>query len=199
VRLLGLQDTLYAGSKGCTGTGEARVCKPARQYFAESYIEGHFDFIFGDGETVFDRCEIHSKPFLDPLIDGFITAQSKVYPQQDSGYVIYKSRLTANPGVNNAWLGRPWRPYSTVTYIDTEMGAHIQPAGWREWLPGQTHSIETATYSEFGSTGPGAHPDQRDAHTKLLTPDEAKRFAPEVFLRGDDNWNPVTQEIPPLP
>jgi polygalacturonase len=199
VRLLGLQDTVYAGSKGCAGTGETRVCKPARQYFSESYIEGHFDFIFGDGETVFDRCEIHSKPFLDPLIDGFITAQSKVYPQQNSGYLIYKSRLTADPGVNNVWLGRPWRPYSTVTYIDTEMGSHIQPAGWREWLPGQTHSIETATYSEFGSTGPGVHPGERDPHTKLLTQDEAKRFAPEVFLRGDDDWNPVTQGIPPLP
>jgi len=198
VRLLGLQDTLYAGSKGCTGTGETRVCKPARQYFFESYIEGHFDFIFGDGKTVFDRCEIHSKPFLDPLIDGFITAQSKVYPQQDSGYVIYKSRLTAEPGMTNVWLGRPWRPYSTVTYIDTEMGGHIQPAGWREWLPSQTHSIETATYSEFGSTGPGAHPGERDPHGKLLTPDEAKHFAPELFLRGDDNWNPTTQEIPPL-
>ena len=194
VRLLGHQDTLYAASKGCTGTGEARTCRPARQYFSNSYIEGNFDFIFGDGTTVFDRCEIQS----DLLAAGFITAQSKVYPQQDSGYVIYKSRLTAEPGVTNVYLGRPWRPYSTVTYIDTEMGNHIQPAGWREWLPGQTHSMETATYSEYGSTGPGAHPGERDPHTKFLTPDDAARYAPEVFLRGDDNWNPTTQEIPPL-
>lgn len=194
VRLLGHQDTLYAASRGCTGTGEARTCRPARQYFFNCYIEGHFDFIFGDGKTVFDHCEIHS----DPLSEGFITAQSKIYPQQDSGYVIYKSRLTADPGVTNVWLGRPWRPYSSVTYIDTEMGNHIQPAGWREWLPGQTHSIQTATYSEYGSTGPGTHPGERDPHTKLLTPAEAGRFAPEEFLRGDDNWNPMKQEIQPL-
>jgi polygalacturonase len=194
VRLLGHQDTLYAASKGCIGTGDARTCRPARQYFSNSYIEGNFDFIFGDGKTVFDHCEIHS----DLLADGFITAQNKVYPRQDSGYVIYKSRLTAEPGVTNVYLGRPWRPYSTVTYIETEMGSHIQPAGWREWLPGQTHSIETATYSEYGSTGPGAHPGERDPHTKLLTPEEAARYVPDVFLRGDDNWNPTTQEIPPL-
>jgi pectin methylesterase-like acyl-CoA thioesterase/lysophospholipase L1-like esterase len=195
VRLLGHQDTLYAASRGCTGTAEARTCRPARQYFSDCYIEGNFDFIFGDGKTVFDHCEIHS----DGLTAGFITAQSKVYPQQDSGYVFYKSRLTADPGVTNVYLGRPWRPFSTVTYIDTEMGAHIQPAGWREWLPGQTHSIETATYSEFGSTGPGAHPGERDPHTRLLTADQAAQFAPDIFLRGDDNWAPTKQAIPPLP
>jgi polygalacturonase len=198
VRLLGLQDTLYAASKGCAGKGDARVCRPARQYFSESYIEGHFDFIFGDGKTVFDHCEIHSKPLLDPLFDGFITAQSKVAPQQDSGYLIYKSKLTADAGVGHVWLGRPWRPYAAVTYVDTEMGAHIQAAGWREWLPGQTHSIETASYAEYGSTGPGAHPGERDPHGKQLTAEEAKHYTPAEFLRGTDNWNPAAQQIPPL-
>ena len=199
VRLLGLQDTLYAGSKGCTGDGSSRTCTPARQYFSESYIAGHFDFIFGDGKTVFNHCEIHSVPFVSAPLDGFLTAQSKTYPAQDSGYLIYKSRLTAESGVAQVWLGRPWRPYSTVTYIDMEMGGHIEPAGWREWLPGQTHSIGTATYSEFGSTGPGAHPGERDAHAKMLNTGEAAQYTPENFLRGNDNWNPLKQEIPPLP
>ena len=194
VRLLGLQDTLYASSRGCTGDGAGRTCKPARQYFTDSYIEGHFDFIFGDGDTVFDHCEIHSLP----LHEGFITAQSKIYSAQDSGYVIFRSRLTAEPGVAHVWLGRPWRPYSTVTYIETRMGSHIEAAGWREWLPG-THSIETATYSEFGSMGPGATMKLRDPHTHLLTGADAARYSPEIFLRGDDNWNPVTQVIPALP
>ena len=194
VRLLGHQDTLYAASRGCTGTAESRTCRPARQYFSDCYIEGNFDFIFGDGKTVFDRCEIHS----DLLTAGFITAQSKVYPQQDSGYVIYKSRLTADPGVTNVYLGRPWRPFSTVTYIDSEMGGHIQPAGWREWLPGQTHSIDTATYSEYRSTGLGAHPGEREPHTRFLTAEEAAHYAPDVFLSGDDHWDPTKQKIPPL-
>jgi len=198
VRLLGLQDTLYAAGKGCTGDGPARTCKTARQYFSDCYIEGHFDFIFGDGKTVFDRCEIHSKPLLDPLLDGFITAQSRIDSRQDSGYLIYKSRLTADPGVTNVWLGRPWRPYSAVTYIDTEMGAHIRPAGWREWLPGQTHSLATAAYSESGSTGPGAHPGERDPHSRQLSAEEARHFTPEEFLRGSDNWNPAQQTIAPL-
>jgi pectin methylesterase-like acyl-CoA thioesterase len=72
-RLLGNQDTVYTRSKQRTGTGSTRACTPARQYFSDSYIEGNVDFIFGDGKTVFDHCEIHSTPHPQ----GFITAQSK--------------------------------------------------------------------------------------------------------------------------
>lgn len=194
VRLLGHQDTLYANSRGCTGTVPNRVCQTARQYFSDSYIEGNFDFIFGDGKTVFDHCEIHSLP----LTAGFITAQSKTYPAQDSGYLIYKSKLTAEPGMTNVWLGRPWRPFSTATYVETEMGSHIQPAGWREWLPGETHSIETATYSEYGSSGPGAHKSERDPHTKFLTPEDASRLTPENFLRDTDQWDLAFPKVPSL-
>jgi hypothetical protein len=31
------------------------------------------------------------------------------------------------------------------------MGIHIVPASWREWHPGDTHSIETAYYAEYNS------------------------------------------------
>jgi len=195
IRLLSHQDTLYAGSKGCMGSTDRSTCKTARQYFSHCYIEGNFDFIFGDGRTVFDHCEIRSLP----LVEGFITAQSNIYPHQDSGYVIFKSRLTADPGVSHVWLGRPWRPYSTVTYIDTEMGDHIVQAGWREWLPGKTNSIETSTYSESGSYGPGSQRSARDPHTHFLTPEEAKQYEPSNFLRGDDSWDPVNHEARPLP
>ena len=194
VRLLGNQDTLYARSHGCTGDGAERRCTAARQYFSDCYIEGNIDFIFGDGKTVFDHCEIHSNPWSG----GFVTAQSKLYPEQDSGYLIYKSRLTAEAGTSNVYLGRPWRPYSTVTYIDTEMGAHIEAAGWHEWNPGQTTSLNTASYSEFGSTGPGAKLNERDAHGKLLSAGDAAHFTPAEFLRGTDHWNPTAVKIPAL-
>ncbi len=187
VRLLGNQDTLFTGSKECSGEGNARTCTPARQYFSDCYIEGNVDFIFGDGKTVFDHCEIRSTPHSE----GFITAQGKSYPAEDSGYVFHACRLTAYPGVDNVYLGRPWRPYASVVYLDTEMGGHIQRAGWREWHPGETHSLDTAFYAEEGSTGPGAQPSKRDPHSKQLTPDEAEKFLPANFLRGNDGWNPT--------
>ena len=186
VRLLGNQDTVYAGSRNCTPNGES--CIPARQYFSNCYVEGNVDFLFGDGKTVFDHCEMHSTAHEG----GFITAQSKHYPEEDSGFVLDHCKLTAGPDVTKSvYLGRPWRPYATVITLDTEMGSHIDPAGWREWHPGETHSIDTAFYAEYNSTGPGAQHDQRDPHTHFLSAEEAGKFAPSVFLRGADNWNPL--------
>ena len=71
VRLLGNQDTVYAGSRNCAPDGEN--CIPARQYFSDCYIAGNVDFIFGDGKAVFDHCEIHSTPHAG----GYITAQAE--------------------------------------------------------------------------------------------------------------------------
>jgi len=186
VHLLGNQDTVYAANHACPA--DAKKCAPSRQYFSDCLIAGNVDFIFGNSKAVFDRCEIHSTAHNG----GYITAQSKNAATEDSGYVLDRCKLTADKDlVGKVFLGRPWRPFASVVYLNTEMGEHIDPAGWREWHPGETHSLETVHYAEFGSTGPGAHPTERDPHTKFLAADEAKQYEPAVFLRGADNWNPL--------
>jgi pectin methylesterase-like acyl-CoA thioesterase len=191
VRLLGNQDTIYAGSRNCAPDGEP--CIPARQYFSDCYIAGNVDFIFGDGKAVFDHCEIHSTEHAG----GFLTAQGKHYPQEDSGFVFNHCKLLADPGVTGkVYLGRPWRPYATVIFLNTEMGEHIDPSGWREWHPGETRSIETVFYAEYNSTGPGAPHGQREPHTHLLTAEEAGKFDPATFLKGSDGWNPTIPRKP---
>ena len=180
VRILGNQDTLYAGSRNCTPDGEP--CTPARQYFAHCYIAGNVDFIFGDGKSVFDGCEIHSTLHKG----GFITAQAKHYAGQDSGFVFTRCKLTADPGVSGVYLGRPWRPNATVIFLNTEMGDQIAPQGWREWHPGETHSLQTAYYAEYDSTGPGARPADREPWSHQLSAAEAAGFATTKFLDGWD-------------
>ena len=187
VRLLGNQDTVFAGSRDCKD-GDA-VCEPARQYFSDCYIEGNVDFIFGDGKAVFDHCTIHSTPHHG----GFITAQSKHFPSEESGFVLNRCRLTGDKAeTGTVYLGRPWRPYATVVYLNTEMDAQIDPAGWSEWQAGETNRLETALFAEYGSTGSGANEAAREPHAKHLTAEEANQFAPAVFLRGADNWTPAT-------
>jgi len=193
VRLLGNQDTVYLGTH-CGPDGQN--CAVTRQYFSSCYVAGNVDFIFGDSKAVFENCEIHSTPHNG----GFITAQSKHYPTQDSGFVIDHCKLTADPAVTGfVFLGRPWRPYATVIYMHTWMDDKIDPAGWREWHPGETHSLDTAYYAEFDSSGPGAHPDQREPYAHILTPQQAAQYEPKVFLRGSDNWDPTNLPAPPEP
>jgi pectin methylesterase-like acyl-CoA thioesterase len=186
VRLLGNQDTVYAGSRNCAPDGEN--CIPTRQYFSDCYIAGNVDFIFGDSKAVFDRCEIHSTAHGG----GYITAQSKHYTEEDSAFVLNHCKLIADAGLTgNVYLSRPWRPYAAVIYLNTEMGGHIDPAGWREWHPGETHSLDTAFYAEYNSSGPGAHPGERDSHTHFLTDEQARQYDTAIYLRGADNWNPL--------
>jgi polygalacturonase len=187
VRLLGNQDTLYAGSRNCSPDGEP--CTPARQYFTHCTIAGNVDFIFGDGKAVFDHCEVHSTQHNG----GFITAQAKHYPTEDSGFVFTHCRLTADPGVTGVYLGRPWRPYATVIFLDTEMGAFLSPAGWREWHSGETHSLATAYFAEYNSTGRGAQSEDREAQSHQLTAAEAAQYATTTFL---DGWNPGAKGKP---
>ena len=184
-RLLGWQDTLMVNN--------------GRQYFKDCYIEGRVDFIYGSATAVFDGCEIHSKN------GGHVTAAST--PQdQPFGFVFLNCKLTGdatpwnaastNPATTEparkpnkiADLGRPWRPYASVTYINCEMGDHIKPEGWDNWRKAENE--KTARYAEYNSTGPGAAPQKRAAWSKQLTKEEAEKITIESVLSGKDGWKP---------
>jgi pectin methylesterase-like acyl-CoA thioesterase len=180
VRFLGYQDTLYANGKRCES--ESGPCEPARQYFADCYIEGNVDFIFGDALAYFENCEIHA--LAHPLV--YLTAQSKRYEGERSGYVFDRCRITADAGAKRVYLGRPWRRYGTVVFLNTAMPAEIAAEGWHEWEHDGQPSLPTAFYAERGSTGPGANPARRQ-----LTAAEAARFERKTFLAGEDGWDPT--------
>jgi len=189
VRLLGAQDTLYAASDGCQGADKSK-CKPSRQYYTDCYIEGHVDFIFGDAKAVFENCEIRAIPHE---AGGYLTAQSNTVPNQDGGYVFNDCRLTADAGVPNAsyYLGRPWRDYSTVIFLNTTIGAHINPEGWSTWKGSPTERLKTATYAEYNSSGPGANASAREPLSRKLTKDDARKYETKAYLKGSDGWDPT--------
>jgi pectinesterase len=160
-RFLGNQDTLYAA-------GEC-----SRQYFADCYIEGTTDFIFGAATALFERCTLHSKS--NSYITAASTNQGKPF-----GFVFLNCTLTAADNVEKVCLGRPWRDYAKVVFIHCEMGAHIVPAGWHNW--DKTQRDQTAYYAEFGNTGAGADTRQREPWSKQLTKKEAAQYTAEKVL-----------------
>jgi pectin methylesterase-like acyl-CoA thioesterase len=185
VRLLGAQDTLYASSMGCMKDGSE--CKTGRQYYTDCYIEGHVDFIFGDAKAVFESCEIHSIPHGP---GGYLTAQSNTRPGQDAGYVFNHCRITAD-AAGEVYLGRPWRDYSTVIFMNTDIEAPIMAAGWSDWKSAPQPRLPTATYAEFHSSGPGANAKAREPYSRQLTPEEAKKYETKAYLEGADGWDPT--------
>jgi len=182
VRLLGYQDTLYADSKTCHVAGEAGVCHASRQYFSDCYIEGHVDFIFGDAKAVFDHCEIHG--MAHSMVT--ITAQSRLRPEEDSGYLFRDCSVTADAGAQDILLGRPWRDYSTVVFLNTEFKAPLDPKGWLEW----SGRLKTSDYEEYGSHGQAGDVAQRVAPSRQLTAVEAAKDSTKAWLSGTDGWDP---------
>ena len=170
-RLLGNQDTLFTGGKD------------ARLYFDNCYIEGTTDFIFGPATAYFKDCELRSKR------NSYITAAST--PEDvEVGYVFDGCRLTAEPGVDKVYLGRPWRPYAHTVFINCDMGDHIAPTGWDNWR--NPDNEKTARYGEYGSKGPGAKAASRVKWAKALTADEAAALLDlnRIYTRTT-TWNPV--------
>jgi len=182
VRFLGYQDTLYADSKLCHAPGDGSTCHAARQYYADCYIEGHVDFIFGDAKAVFDRCEIHTMPHVMDTL----TAQSRLRPEEDSGYVFRDCTVTAAEGSEDILLGRPWRAYSTVVFLNTDFKAPLDPVGWKEW----NGALATSDYEEFDSHGMAGDVSERIAPSKQLKAADIAKYATKVWLAGADGWDP---------
>ena len=88
-------------------------------------------------------------------------------------------------------LGRPWRTYSSVIFINTELPAEMNPAGWNNW--GQAANESTAYYAESNSKGDGASPSTRVPWSHQLTEAEAKQYLPQTFLAGPDHWDPIAE------
>jgi pectinesterase len=168
-RFLGWQDTV--------------LLNRGRHYFENCYIEGHVDFIFGAATAFFERCHIHA------LKDGYLTAASTP-DNQPYGFVFNRCRVTAASPTVRTYLGRPWRAYSAVTFIDTEMAGAVRPEGWHNWNFPERE--KTVRYAEYGSRGPGANDSARVAWARRLTKAEARAVTPERVLAGHDGWNPKT-------
>lgn len=148
-----------------------------RQYFENCTISGTVDFIFGGATAWFERCTLHC------LRDGYITAAST--PAEAAyGFVFSNCTITASPGVK-IYLGRPWRPHASTLFIRTAMPAGVRAEGWHNW--GKPEREQTARYSEFGSTGPGANPEGRVKWARPVDAGEIEGLSPAKVLGG---WMP---------
>lgn len=173
-RFTGHQDTLYTHGEG-------------RQYYENCYIDGTVDFIFGKATALFSGCQIHAK-----RKGGYLTAPATPKGQRH-GYVFSHCTLTADEGVEQVWLSRPWRDYGQTVFLHCDMGSHIRPEGWHNW--NKPHREKTAFYAEYGNTGTGADTSAR-AFGKRLKNDKGYTMAD--ILSGSDNWNPLEVAYTPV-
>ncbi len=96
-----------------------------RVYVTNCYVEGDVDFIWGQGTTMFDHCEVKA------LHAGYYVQSRN--PADRPGYIFLNCRLTSAPDVEKCLLARidtSRFPYSQAAFINCAMGPHILPIGW---------------------------------------------------------------------
>jgi pectinesterase len=138
-----------------------------------------------------------------------VTAQYRTSPTQTTGFVITHSRITATIAPRSTplpadptqtalvqdgfSLGRPWRPYSRVVVMHTQLPPELFLSHWSRWKDGDP--TPQAFYAEFRNTGPGAQSRQVAPWARTLTPAQAEAFAPAHFLAGPPSgpahWDPL--------
>ncbi|KAH6756027.1 Pectin lyase-like superfamily protein [Perilla frutescens var. hirtella] len=135
----GLQDTLWDSN--------------GRHYFKQCTIEGAVDFIFGAGQSIYEKCVISVIGEALKGDVGYITGQGRGNPKETSGFVFKYCSIVGN---GKTYLGRPWRKHARVIFYKTYMSDIIVPLGWDAWYNagGQEKLL---TFEEIECRGPGAN------------------------------------------
>lgn len=158
VSLHGNQDTLFTAplplavrqKNGFRGPRENTPRLDTKQYYRDCEISGNIDFIFGGANAVFDHCRI--VPVAHRGVTGYIAAAST--PQGKPGYLFANCTVQGNSPAGSVYLGRPWRQYARVYWLDCDLSDEIIPLGWDNWSDPANEG--TVHFGEYGSKGPGA-------------------------------------------
>ena len=195
LRITGHQDTLFVDA--------------GRSYFTNCYISGGVDFIFGAGQTVFETCDIVSRPRTKPNVYpiGYVTAPSTQITNH-YGLVFLRCKLlreSAAVPANSTALGRPWHPavnmpdgryadpnaIGSSVFIECFMDDHITHEGWFSMTglqksgPDRTVFLpQDSRFFEYKSSGPGA---RSDARRRQLTDVQAAEYTVAKVLH---DWRP---------
>jgi len=172
-RFFGWQDTL--------------LLNRGRHYIEDSLITGDVDFIFGGATAWFEGCRVVCRR------DGYVTAASTP-AEAPYGFVFANGSIAGEPDVH-AYLGRPWRDFAQVTFLNTDMSAAVRGVGWHNW--DRPEREKTTRYREYGSRGPGGGVAARAPWARQLSSADAAALSTTVVLGGSDNWNPLSDPAHP--
>lgn len=188
---LSSQDTLYTGGAALN------------QYYKDCFIEGNTDYIYGDGDAVFDNCTLNFAGYSDTANGGHITAAtSKTAPY---GYLFRDCTVTATSTMQQTAgdFGRPWNQLAKVKFLDTKLqnSSMITAAGWTD-MSGA--SPEKANYYEYNTTSNGVPVDTSTRRGYVLSGEAAvtdvsnyfgSDWTPTYYTAGTITNPPVLQEI----
>ncbi|KAM3282860.1 putative pectinesterase 8 [Capsicum chacoense] len=113
-------------------------------------------------------------------INGAVTAHGRATKDENSGFVFVNCTLG---GTGRIWLGRAWRPYSTVVFANTFMTDIVAPEGWNDF--NDPSRDQTIFYGEYNCTGAGSNMALRAPYVQRLNDTQALPFLNSSFIDAD--------------
>ena len=188
VSLISYQDTYFSNNAGAD----------SRAYFENCDIAGVVDFICGDGNIWFEKCNIIHR---DRASNNIVAPEQGEI--QEWGYVFNNCTIkteTENPENHrdyNWTLARPWNNYPTCTYLNTTMETLPKLTGWGKMNTGRV--IRFHEYKSKNADGnlislstrtltacsPGAGSDEC-----VLNDAQAATYTKRNALGGSDGFEP---------
>ncbi|CAL5350621.1 unnamed protein product [Camellia sinensis] len=177
---MGYQDTLLANKNS--------------QFYKNCEISGTVDFIFGSASAVFQDCGIYVRRLSPPNV---ITANGGKHDPTSSNFGFSFQNCTINvaPELRSrknevkAFLGRPWKNYATVVFMESYLDEIVLPEGWT-WCCNNTIMM----FAEYNNRGPGADTSRRaklSGYNVFKSATEATPFTVSKLIDGD-SWIPQT-------
>lgn len=178
--LLSAQDTLY--------TGDASE----NSYFVNCKIEGNTDYICGDGNAVFDQCELSMYGYTDQVASGSYIVANKA--KAEHGYFFKDCTIiaAADEGLKtpvNSYLARAWDA-GTCYFINTQVysAEAIIAAGYND-MNAKAADAKYYEYNTHLADGSAVDTSKRVAtQGGILTADQAAALDMTSFF---DGWKPV--------
>ena len=187
VALMSWQDTYYSNN-----------AKDFRSYLENCDIAGVVDFLCGDGDIWFEKCNI----LLRDRSGNNITASS-TQTGQKWGYVFNNCNIKtelSNPQLlkGNDWtLGRPWNGSPACTWMNTKMYTQPRAAGWSKMNTDKVlrfheyRSMDaTGALLSLGRRSLAASSPAPGSDDCVLSDDDAKKYTLRNVTGGDDAFEP---------
>ncbi|CAN8101875.1 unnamed protein product [Discula destructiva] len=148
----------YGTSQGYYGVGlygyqDTLLAETGNQLYANCYIEGAVDFIFGQDARIWVTGST-----IASVGAGAITANGRDSDDNESFYVFDSCTVEAgstDPGTGVVYLGRPWRSYARVAFQSCSLSDIVNSAGWEEWSSSDPLT-DDVTFEEYNNSGDGA-------------------------------------------
>ncbi|MQL83201.1 hypothetical protein Taro_015678 [Colocasia esculenta] len=174
---------------GFFGAQDTLLDDRGRHYFKECFIQGSIDFIFGNGRSLYENCELNSiatpVPAGQRLVDGAIAASGRAAAEENSGFSFVNCTVG---GTGRIWLGRAWKLYARVVYAFTFMSNIVAPEGWNDLNdPSRDQLI---FFGEYMCSGPGSIMTERVPYAQRLNDTQAVPFFNISYIDGDQWLQP---------